>query len=628
MARRDVRFALKSQLATAGVNDHGGLTGLADDDHTQYFNVARGDAQYYTQTAIDARVLNDILDVAVGAPGPSEDGYVLQWDDAASEFNLVVLTPGLTSVAVSDLDNGTDGELITWSAAGVATTVAVGTATEVLTSNGVGVAPTFQAAGGGSALVNFVDNGIVGEMNYNSGIAARTALLGLDIADPNSTGITAIQFFDNAFAAQQGVILTNHSSTGIRVRSNIHGATLVLDGENAVGTVATMLIGDPDGNTDIYADGALSLSAKTSGIQVENNSGAGNTVLEIKGNTTTNPSINFEVDTNTKFQLQYKNDGTDIANFRLVDTGDIFTFSNDTDGLLLVLNGAGAVELYDAGTHVAGTWSQGLAAFHASPTLRLFNAAGSTALGQLAISGLDLYFDNNQTGGDMIWRVSNAGVTDTIALRYDESETRLEFYHDNVQVGSTGPQGIWAQHASPYFRMYNAAGTTLLGQYTVSGNDLYNDNNVVGGDLIFRVSASSSVDTVAMTYDESETRMELNFAGTLAAATHAAGMNVYDTSGNDPFIGFWDDTSTRMGYLQFSDQAAGSILRNEDHGGKIQFQQEDSVGTVQTGMQIGASGTAAEIGFYATAPIVLQTGVAVTAAGVHAALVNLGLITA
>lgn len=54
-----------------------------------------------------------------------------------------------TGLPVTGLADGTDGELITWSAIGVAETVAVGTATEVLTSNGVGVAPTFQAAAGG-----------------------------------------------------------------------------------------------------------------------------------------------------------------------------------------------------------------------------------------------------------------------------------------------------------------------------------------------------------------------------------------------------------------------------------------------------------------------------------------------
>ena len=55
----------------------------------------------------------------------------------------------LSNVDVADLANGTDGELITWSAAGAPTTVAVGTSGHVLTSNGTGAAPTFQAAAGG-----------------------------------------------------------------------------------------------------------------------------------------------------------------------------------------------------------------------------------------------------------------------------------------------------------------------------------------------------------------------------------------------------------------------------------------------------------------------------------------------
>jgi len=55
----------------------------------------------------------------------------------------------ISNIDVADLSDGTDGELITWSSAGAPTTVAVGTATHVLTSNGVGVAPTFQAAAGG-----------------------------------------------------------------------------------------------------------------------------------------------------------------------------------------------------------------------------------------------------------------------------------------------------------------------------------------------------------------------------------------------------------------------------------------------------------------------------------------------
>lgn len=36
-----------------GVTDHGALTGLADDDHAQYLNNARGDARYYTKAQVD-----------------------------------------------------------------------------------------------------------------------------------------------------------------------------------------------------------------------------------------------------------------------------------------------------------------------------------------------------------------------------------------------------------------------------------------------------------------------------------------------------------------------------------------------------------------------------------------------
>ena len=50
------------------------------------------------------------------------------------------------AVTLAKLAAGTDGELITWDAAGDPAVVAVGTATHVLTSNGVGLAPTFQAA--------------------------------------------------------------------------------------------------------------------------------------------------------------------------------------------------------------------------------------------------------------------------------------------------------------------------------------------------------------------------------------------------------------------------------------------------------------------------------------------------
>tara|TARA_R110000764_G_scaffold235415_1_gene329966 strand:+ start:863 stop:1846 length:984 start_codon:yes stop_codon:yes gene_type:complete len=59
-----------------------------------------------------------------------------------------------TGLPIAGIANGTDGELITWNASGVAAAVAVGSADEVLTSNGSGAAPTFQTVGVAPAQAN------------------------------------------------------------------------------------------------------------------------------------------------------------------------------------------------------------------------------------------------------------------------------------------------------------------------------------------------------------------------------------------------------------------------------------------------------------------------------------------
>lgn len=64
----------------------------------------------------------------------------------------------ITNIDVADLANGTDGELITWDAAGAPATVAVGTVNEVLTSNGIGAAPTFQGLGNKLSALTFMNN--------------------------------------------------------------------------------------------------------------------------------------------------------------------------------------------------------------------------------------------------------------------------------------------------------------------------------------------------------------------------------------------------------------------------------------------------------------------------------------
>ena len=84
----------------------------------------------------------------------------------------------ISALPVAGLADGTDGELITWAADATATTVAAGDDGQVLTSNGAGAAPTFQAndvitwsgeAGTPVALV--VNHGYI---NQNAGLTTFT----------------------------------------------------------------------------------------------------------------------------------------------------------------------------------------------------------------------------------------------------------------------------------------------------------------------------------------------------------------------------------------------------------------------------------------------------------------------
>tara|TARA_B110000014_G_scaffold46617_1_gene30870 strand:+ start:2898 stop:3935 length:1038 start_codon:yes stop_codon:yes gene_type:complete len=78
---------------------------------------------------------------------------VLQSDGTDASYGTVATAMiADDAVTLAKLASGTDGELITWDASGDPAAVAVGTATHVLTSNGAGAAPTFQAAAGGGGL--------------------------------------------------------------------------------------------------------------------------------------------------------------------------------------------------------------------------------------------------------------------------------------------------------------------------------------------------------------------------------------------------------------------------------------------------------------------------------------------
>jgi hypothetical protein len=152
------------------------------------------------------------------------------------------------ALAIAKLADGTDGELITWSASGVIAAVAVGSADEVLTSNGSGAAPTFQAAAGGPSQAN--QAALEAETNedtyaapdmikYSPGVAkaychiSETGSLGS--GDYNVASVTVVATGRHTVVIETDFANTNYAYTDCNRGNNV---TVGVSGTIAVGSTA------------------------------------------------------------------------------------------------------------------------------------------------------------------------------------------------------------------------------------------------------------------------------------------------------------------------------------------------------------------------------------------------------
>ena len=95
------------------------------------------------------------------------DGQVANADLSAT----VAVTGGQIAddaITLAKMAGGTDGNLITYDASGNPAYVATGSATNVLTSNGAGAAPTFQASAVGGKVLQVLEDNLNTAVNTSS----------------------------------------------------------------------------------------------------------------------------------------------------------------------------------------------------------------------------------------------------------------------------------------------------------------------------------------------------------------------------------------------------------------------------------------------------------------------------
>lgn len=140
-----------------GVTDHGALTGLADDDHPQYLNNARGDARYYTQSQVntslsgkvdttdarltDTRVPTDdtvstiklqsdsVTEPKLAISNTPTTGQILSWNGTTLAWANSGGGGGMTAVARTTGYTAASGDFVIGDASGAGFTVTMPTAT-------------------------------------------------------------------------------------------------------------------------------------------------------------------------------------------------------------------------------------------------------------------------------------------------------------------------------------------------------------------------------------------------------------------------------------------------------------------------------------------------------------------
>ena len=201
---------------SGGTTDHGSLSGLGDDDHTQYHNDTRGDVRYPLKSLLTTKGDLFVRDASVvNRLGVGTDGYILTADSTqALGVKWAASAPVGSSYVVISLDGTltnernlaiTGGLTLTDGGANAAVTLGLPspfTSGNVLSANG-------------SAFVSLTPDaaGLVDKSSTQTGIAGNKTWTGYHIFQPSVNSATAFQV-KNAAGAVKLVVDTANTSLG------------------------------------------------------------------------------------------------------------------------------------------------------------------------------------------------------------------------------------------------------------------------------------------------------------------------------------------------------------------------------------------------------------------------------
>jgi hypothetical protein len=436
--------------------------------------------------------------------------------DTSIEGNQIVDKRVINAIPVTQLDNGTDGELITWNASGVPATVAVGTVNYALVSGGTGVAPTFQVvpvAGGGTGVTT--STGTTNAVLSNSPTLVTPAL-----GTPSAlvlTSATGLPIAGLANGTDGELITWNASGVAAVVAVGTAEQVLTSGGAGVAPTFSTIVtVGALDSGS--ITSGFTSIDVGDGAITTTGTVTAGN--LTVTGTTTTVNTATLSIEDPLIILASGNNagDAVDIGLYGLYDTsGSLDLYS----GLFRDANDAGKWKLFKD--------------LQAVPTTTV-NVSGTGYATGILVADLEGNVTGNVTGN-----ASGTALTVTQAAQTAITSvgtlSALAVTGDVVQgTLTTGSGSITDSSGAITFVNENLAttGTLAAGTTTI-------------GTLV--VAAASITDTSGAISFGNE---NLSTSGTLGAGTTTIGTlvvaaaSITDTSGS---LSFGDENLSTTGTL-------------------------------------------------------------------------------
>ncbi len=292
---------------------------------------------------------------------------------------------------------------------------------------------------------------------YGASTVLQTEVGGIKVRD-TAAAVPVINLADNAATTLAQVF----ANAGLYLRSLIHGAPLVFQAEDAVGTQQELGRLDPDGPTKFSHAGVDCLETSATGLKVQDTSGS-------------QPVLALASDAGVTLTQLLHNSGTILQSIEHGAT--VRLRGEDTAGTvrdIVAGDPDGAVSGYYAGTVALSTAAAGIVVrdtVGANPVLAIADNAGASLSQLLHVSGGGVRLKSLEHGGTVILQGEDAGGTLRNIINGDPDGATTGYYAgtDTLRTSDLSTVGAGAE-AKQADGNYRPVGPAIVNQTTIAAN--------------------------------------------------------------------------------------------------------------------------------------------------------------